>query len=212
MLNNIGILDSGIGSLTIARALSKSLPTVHINILMDTAHAPYGNKPQSLIQERIFKLSTDLINRGSQLIILACHTASALFPSLASELPVPVLDMTTPTLSSIPSHGSYALIGTPNTIHSNHYQRAVPRSPNHALACPNLATLAEQKFKGKEIQAYVTSELKTLQHKEIDSLILCCTHYSHLSTQISHALPTMRQIDPTQAQIRQAIRIIKEDS
>jgi len=195
----IGIFDSGIGGLTVARAVAKSFPEHSIVYFGDTAHLPYGEKSANLIQRYSSRITSELLELGCGAIVVACNSASSNALHQVKELAgdeVPVIDVVTPAVekvSNILKPGSQVgVIGTRATISSNWYQQLLhERGFNaHAKATPLLASAIEEGFhNGQVSSALIEAYLGQGEFEECNALILGCTHYPLIAEQIRAFLP-----------------------
>lgn len=184
----IGVFDSGVGGLTVVRALRQVLPGEDIVYLGDTARVPYGNKSPRTVERYSLACQQFLLDRGVKLVLVACNTASAnALPALAEASPVPVIGAVEPGASSALAatrNGRIGVIGTLGTVRSGAYLRAItarrPDARLSALACPLLVPLAEEGWTDGEVAALVArrylGELFA-QDPQLDTLVLGCTHY-----------------------------------
>jgi glutamate racemase len=221
----IGIFDSGIGGLTVVRALRKRLPDAHILYVGDVARMPYGNKSEATVTEYARQITQYLVRRGAKIVVIACNTASAVAAdALREEFSVPILDVITPAVRSAASggaRGAAAVLGTRATISTGVYQdslRALPAGKLarakqsrdrraalsadrddgkiYALACPLFVPIVEEGLVGtKEGLSIVERTLRPLLGKKISSVILGCTHYPLLRKEISRVFPDAELID-----------------
>ncbi|HEY3352704.1 MAG TPA: glutamate racemase [Polyangia bacterium] len=184
----IGVFDSGVGGLTVVRALRQELPREHIIYLGDTARVPYGSKSPQTVLRYSRNNARFLLERGIKLLVIACNTASAFgLPQLAGELPVPVLGAVEPGAREAVAatrSGRLGVIGTLGTIRSSSYRRAIaaaaPALQVAVQACPLLVPLAEEGWTEGEVprltaQRYLADLFAQLDG--IDTLVLGCTHY-----------------------------------
>jgi glutamate racemase len=184
----IGVFDSGVGGLTVVRALRSVLPGEDIVYLGDTARVPYGSKSPRTIERYSLGCQQFLLDRGVKLVLIACNTASATaLRALVEASPVPVIGAVDPGAASAlaATTGRHiGVIGTLGTVRSGAYARAIaalePRAQLVALACPLLVPLAEEGWTDDEIAALVVRrylvQLFALDGA-IDTLVLGCTHY-----------------------------------
>jgi len=192
----IGVFDSGVGGLTVARALTARLGREDILYLGDTARVPYGSKSAETVA-RYSRLAADfLIARGIKLLVIACNTASAYaVDTLSKELDVPVLGVIEPGARravEVSTRGRVGVIGTLGTVRSGAYTRAIhaldPKVIVTAHACPMLVPLAEEGWIGDDPIAHATVRryLAELAAKDpdLDTLVLGCTHYPLLKDTI----------------------------
>jgi glutamate racemase len=194
----IGIFDSGVGGLTVVRAVREALPGEDIVYLGDTARVPYGSKSPDTVIRYSLGCARFLAERGVKLLLVACNTASAhAIPALLSASAVPVVGAVEPgarTAHAASRSGHVGVIGTLGTIRSGAYERALRRLNHGATitgqACPLLVPLAEEGWtEGHVAQAIAERYLAELAARDpaIDTLVLGCTHYPLLATVIAHA-------------------------
>lgn len=184
----IGVFDSGVGGLTVVRAVRRLLPGHDIIYLGDTARVPYGTKSPRTVERYSLGCQRFLLERTVDLVMVACNTASATaLPALREASPVPVIGAVEPGARSAlaaTESGRIGVIGTLATVSSGAYAREInARSPDArvtALACPLLVPLAEEGWTDDDIARAVArrylGELFT-RDAEIDTLVLGCTHY-----------------------------------
>lgn len=184
----IGVFDSGVGGLTVVRALRQALPGEDLIYLGDTARVPYGNKSPRTVERYSLACQQFLLDRGVKLVLIACNTASAnALPALVEASPVPVIGAVGPGATSAlaaTTNRHVGVIGTLGTILSGAYATAIatrdPSAKLTALACPLLVPLAEEGWIDDEIAAMIAKRyLRELFAKDpaIDTLVLGCTHY-----------------------------------
>jgi glutamate racemase len=184
----IGVFDSGVGGLTVARSLTERLPKEEIIYLGDTARVPYGSKSAETVV-RYSRMAADFLMRERvKMIVVACNTASAFaLEALRAQLPLPVLGVIEPGARAAVAatrSGRIGVIGTLGTVRSGSYVRAIaevePRAEVTARACPLLVPLAEEGWLDDEIaEAVARRYLRELaaEAPAIDVLVLGCTHY-----------------------------------
>ncbi len=193
----IGVFDSGVGGLTVVRALRAVLPTEDIIYLGDTARVPYGGKSASTVQRYSLEVASLLLRENAKTVVVACNTASAAaLDELVSELPVPVVGVIEPgarTLVEATTSGRVGVIGTVGTIASGAYQRAVAATGAPVeltcAACPGFVEFVERGDTTSD-QVVVLAErlLAPLRSAEVDALLLGCTHYPFLARVISDVM------------------------
>jgi len=185
----IGLFDSGVGGLTVVRELIKKYPGVDFVYLGDTARYPYGNKSKETIEKYAVEDARYLINRGAELVIVACNTASSLaMDKLCVVFPgTPFLGVINPAveLAAKQSKRSVGVIGTRATVGSGLYDTilkdANPKLKVLQKACPLFVPLVEEGFFDDQItKIMVRRYLMPLRQENVDSLILGCTHYPFL--------------------------------
>jgi glutamate racemase len=194
---HIGVFDSGIGGLTVARELLRRLPGERLAYLGDTARTPYGNKsPDTLIR---FALETGafLTRKGMKLLVVACNSSSAYsLPALRKALKVPVVGVIEAGARAAAGRGPgqrIGVIGTHATVRSGAYQKAIralePSAKVSALACPLFVPLVEEGLAGDELaKAAARKYLLPLKRQGVQSVVLGCTHYPLLKPVIAKVL------------------------
>lgn len=200
-MNNrpIGIFDSGIGGLTVAREIFHCLPAEKIIYFGDTARLPYGTKSQQVITHFTRQIIKFLLEREVKLIVVACNTASALaLPALTKRhSPVPLIGVIEPGVTAAlqkTKNGKIGIIGTEGTIRSKAYEKMILDNGARKIkvfsqACPLFVPLVEEGWLDKEITSLVAQEyLSRFKKNGIDTLILGCTHYPLLKRTIDKIL------------------------
>jgi len=209
-VSRIGIFDSGVGGLTVQRAVLDALPAADTLYLGDTARVPYGTKSAETVTQYSLRNARFLARHGIDVLVVACNTASAVaLPALRAELPVPVLGVVEPgarVAVRASRSGRIGVIGTQGTIASGAYQAAIrrerPDSLVTACACPLFVPLAEEGWTdpGDEVvQGIVRRYLAPVREAAIDTLVLGCTHYPLLAAAIAEALPGVALVDSAAA-------------
>ncbi|MBL0712367.1 MAG: glutamate racemase [Desulfosarcina sp.] len=182
----IGVFDSGIGGLTVVRALMERLPGFDLTYLGDTARTPYGSKSKQTVMRYAVENTAFLLARGARAIVLACNTASSFAPAMLRErFQVPIFEVITPTAEQAVActrRARIGIIGTRATVNSGIYTRIIeslrPDCRTFARACPLLVPLVEEGWLTKPETAMIVKKyLRPLKIKQIDTLILGCTHY-----------------------------------
>jgi len=182
----IGIFDSGVGGMTVARAIEQVCPDYPLIYFGDIARTPYGSKsPDTIIQYS--KNNTDfLLEQGAKLIIIACNSASSTASeTLQAHYKMPVLDVITPAskkAAAVTRNGKIGVIGTRATVQSGIYpqriQEILPGSKVFSTPCPLLVPLVEEDWLTRqETKMILRRYLHPLRLKQIDTLVLGCTHY-----------------------------------
>lgn len=209
----IGVFDSGYGGLTILKEFFGLLPEYDYVYLGDNARAPYGNKSQDLIYEHAKEAVEFLFKQGCELIIIACNTASAEALRKIQQEWLPanapnkkVLGVTIPIAeeaAKISRYGRIGVIGTRATINSGSYNRELrkinPGLQVFAQACPLLVPLIEENWSDRlETKMILKKYLRPLKEKNVDSLVLGCTHYPILFKEIKKIMgKNCRVADPS---------------
>lgn len=183
----IGIFDSGLGGLTVARAIMRKMPDCPIIYFGDTARTPYGNKSKAMIEQYAIEDTKFLIEKGAQVIVIACNTASALACDVIKKtFPwLPVFEVIAPAAQAAAQatqSGRVGVIGTRATIGSKVYEKKL-KAANRKLqvfsqACPLLVPLIEEDWGGEpETRMILREYVASIKKADIDTLILGCTHY-----------------------------------
>lgn len=192
----IGIFDSGVGGLTVARTIMEQLPDESIIYKGDTAHAPYGPRPIAQVRELSTAIADQLVERGCKMIVVACNTATAAFLHDARErYDVPVVEVIRPAVRraiATTRNGKIGVIGTEGTIGSGAYQDLFAVNPHvqaFAVACPDFVPFVERGITaGRQILGVAEGYLAPLQEAGVDTLVLGCTHYPLLTGVIQLAI------------------------
>lgn len=198
-MNNspIGIFDSGIGGLTVAKEIIKQLPNESIIYLGDTARVPYGTRSKEVISEFALQMVQFLIRRNVKFLVVACNTISAVaYDAIKNLSPVPILDVVKPAVikaSRVSTNGKIGVIGTVGTIKSDAYGQLLkilrPDSDVVSVACPLFVPLAEEGLNNHQVSKLIAKEyLKDLIEAKVDTIILGCTHYPFLWDVIKEAM------------------------
>jgi glutamate racemase len=192
----IGIFDSGVGGLTVARAIIDQLPGESILYVGDTARGPFGPRPLAEVREFSLEIMDKLVSAGVKAIVIACNTASsAMLRDARERYEIPVIEVIQPAVRravSASKSGRIGVIGTNATIESGAYLDAFAAAPHLEItsqACPKFVDYVERgETSGAEITRIAQEYLKPLQDKKIDTLVLGCTHYPLLTGVISYVM------------------------
>jgi glutamate racemase len=192
----IGIFDSGVGGLTVARAISAQLPRESLLYIGDTARSPYGPKPIADVRRYALEILDTLVEQCVKMLVIACNTASAAMLRDARErYDVPVVEVIGPavrTAMSTTRNGRIGVIGTAGTIGSGAYQDMLEVNEKltvFAEACPRFVEFVEAGVTNSpEVLAVAEEYLSPLRHAGVDTLVLGCTHYPFLEGAISYVM------------------------
>ncbi len=216
----IGVFDSGIGGLTVLRALMERLPRESTVYLGDTARVPYGTKSREVVTRYSLNNAHFLARAEIKALVVACNTASSVaLEALAAELPVPVVGVIQPgaeTAAKATRSGKIGVIGTHGTIGSGAYQAAIerlrPRATVLTRACPLFVPLAEEGWTdGAVVEAVARTYLDELGRSGIDALVLGCTHYPLLRGAIASVMgPGVALVDSASATADAVARLLEE--
>jgi len=203
----IGLLDSGVGGLTVAREIFKLMPEENIIYYGDTLHLPYGPKDLNLVREYVEEIISYLIKEKKvKAVVIACNTAtSAALDYVKQKFEVPIFGMIQSAAVravELSRNKKIAIIGTEGTVKSNAYQNVILEIDSEvklfAKACPKFVNLVEEgKFDGVEVEKTAHDYLDFLIEAEVDSLILGCTHFPYLTPILSKIMgDKLRLINP----------------
>lgn len=192
----IGIFDSGVGGLTVARAVSDQLPAESVIYIGDTAHSPYGPKPIADVRRYSLEVLDSLVDQGVKMLVIACNTASAAMLRDARErYSVPVVEVIQPAVRTAvrsTRNGRIGVIGTEGTINSRAYQDLFEVNPELTVfgqACPRFVEFVEAGVTtGPDLLEAAEEYLAPLRHAGVDTVVLGCTHYPFLKGAISYVM------------------------
>jgi glutamate racemase len=216
----IGVFDSGIGGLTVVRAMMERLPFENIVYFGDTARVPYGVKSVETIAHYTTQIAEFLLEKEVKLLIIACNTMAAVASGMVKDLsPVPVLDVIDAgALAAIA--GSQArkigVIGTPTTVNSNAYARAIhqyePDIRIYSQACPLFVPLVEEGWLDHQVTRLTAQEyLKPVLAQHIDTLVLGCTHYPLLKPLLQEVVGSgVTLVDSAEAMAEQTAALLAD--
>ena len=226
----IGIFDSGVGGLTFVKALKKALSDYSFVYFGDTARVPYGNKDSETISRYSKEAADFLLSKGADLIVAACHTVSALAgDSLREYLSVPffdVMDALAEPVLKTSKNGRIGIIGTRSTIKSLAHKKKLEEYFSKSksaysfknleifeIACPLFVPLIEEGFANRpETKKIIRYYLRDLKLKNIDVLVLACTHYPLLRKQIQSAMgKNAALVDPAEITVQAIVEFIKKN-
>lgn len=182
----VGVFDSGVGGLTVAREIMRNLPDEKIVYFGDTARLPYGNKSKDTVIRYSRQIIRFLKTQQVKAIVIACNTASALaLEEVEKEFDIPILGVLKPgarVAASVTRNKKVGVIGTESTINSHMYDRFIqaqdPEISVYGKACPLFVSLVEEGWLKDPVTEEVARRyLDELMRQGIDSLILGCTHY-----------------------------------
>ena len=221
----IGIFDSGIGGLTVAKAVKTALPNEDIVYFGDTARVPYGVKSEETVRAYALEITQFLMNKGVKMILIACNTVSA---SAKKDIElragsIPVLDVISAGAKAISESGlgavpTVGVIGTIATVQSKAYEAALIKQLGSVKviqqACPLLVPLAEEGWIEHEVARLTLKEyVQAFDQDSLDALILGCTHYPLFTNLLAHVLPSKqtRIIDSAESIAASAKQYLEEN-
>ena len=205
----IGVFDSGVGGLTVFKRIAERLPHESLVYLGDTARVPYGTKSAETVVRYATSCAQLLYDEGVKLLVVACNTASAYsLDALRDTFPIPILGVIVPGAQrslEVSRNKRIGVIGTKGTIASGAYQAAIQNMDESAVVftrpCPLLVPLAEEGWLEGSVPEMVAREyLAPLLEREIDTLVLGCTHYPLLKSVIQSVTgPHVQLVDSADA-------------
>jgi glutamate racemase len=214
----IGVFDSGLGGLTVFKALARRMPEESLVYFGDTAHVPYGSKSPEAIVRFSTAIARFLAARGIKLLVVACNTSSAwALPAIRRAVKVPVIGVIEPgarAALAATRGGRIGVIGTEATVRSGAYPKAIkalsPRTKTASQPCPLFVPLVEEGWWTGDVVARVASKyVAPLRAARVDTLILGCTHYPYLKKTIAKAIGTrVRLIDSAEETAQETARVL----
>ena len=216
----IGVFDSGVGGLTVVRALMERLPFESIHYFGDTARVPYGVKSVQTIAHYTTQITEFLLEKQVKLLIIACNTMAAVSAQVVRDLsPTPVLDVieagALAALAATKTH-RIGVIGTPTTINSNAYAQAIhaiePQARLTSQACALLVPLVEEGWLDHPVTRLTAQEyLKPVLAEKIDTLVLGCTHYPLLKPLLQDVVgPNITLVDSANAMAERTAALLTD--
>jgi glutamate racemase len=213
----IGIVDSGVGGLTVARAVLDQLPHERLSYLGDTAHGPYGPLPLAEVRRHTLARLDELAAQGAKVLVIACNSGSAACLRDARErYDVPVLEVILPATrraTAVTRTGRVGVIGTTATIASGAYADAFAANPDITLtsvATPRFVEFVERgTTTGRQLLGVVEASLQPVLAAQVDTLVLGCTHYPLLSGIISLAVgPSVTLVSSAEETAQDVVRTL----
>ena len=201
---SIGVFDSGIGGLTVLKEIRKVLPNEKIFYFGDTARVPYGEKTKELITRYSKEIVEFLLDKEVSAIVVACNTATALaLEELKKTFKIPIVGVIkagAKTAINTTKSGNIGVIGTKATVNSKRYEEEIKKLSENvkviAKACPLFVPAVEEGIlDGKLVDQIIKTYLDDFE-KEIDTLILGCTHYPLLKSAIGKIYTNLNIVDP----------------
>ena len=215
----IGVLDSGVGGLTVVREIFRQLPEERIVYFGDTARMPYGPRPHEEVRDFVRQIILFLETQDVKMIIVACNSATAAgLPYYQTEFSLPILGVIEPGVRAALCHTRtkrVGVIGTTGTIASRAYEKSIGKLDSAvsvvSQACPLLVLIVENDLTETPEALRVAEEyLHTMREAEIDALILGCTHYPLMSGVLAKVLgPGVRLISSAEETAREAKEVLQ---
>lgn len=215
----VGVFDSGVGGLTVARAIIDQLPDEDIVYVGDTGNGPYGPLTIPEIRAHALAIGDDLVGRGVKALVIACNSASsACLRDARERYQVPVVEVILPAVRravAATRNGRIGVIGTRATITSHAYQDAFAAARDTeitAVACPRFVDFVERGVtSGRQVLGLAQGYLEPLQRAEVDTLVLGCTHYPLLSGLIQLAMgENVTLVSSAEETAKEVVRVLTE--
>jgi glutamate racemase len=215
----VGVFDSGVGGLTVARAIIDQLPDEHIIYVGDTGNGPYGPLAIPEIRAHALAIGDDLVDRGVKALVIACNAASsACLRDAHDRYDVPVVEVIVPAVRravATTRNGRIGVIGTQATVASRAYQDAFAAARDTeitAVACPRFVDFVERGItSGRQVLGLAEGYLEPLQRADVDTLVLGCTHYPLLSGLIQLVMgETVTLVSSAEETAKELLRVLTE--
>jgi len=213
----IGVFDSGVGGLSVLRALHQQLPRAPLLYVADSGHAPYGERSEEFIVERSTRIAEHLLAQGASTLVVACNTATAVaVRQLRERWPGRAIVGVEPGLkpaAALTRNGRIGVMATPGTLASDKFRLLVQAQPAQLhfvlQPCPGLAGLIEQgELDAPALRQAIGEHTRPLIAAGVDTVVLGCTHYSFVRRHIKAALgPDVQIVDTAEPVARQAARL-----
>ncbi|KPL00625.1 MAG: glutamate racemase [candidate division Zixibacteria bacterium SM23_73_3] len=217
--NPLGIFDSGVGGLTVAKKIFELLPNENVIYFGDTGRYPYGPRSKGIVKKFSSQNVNFLLSYKVKFIVVACNTASSFaLAGLRKNYDIPLVGVIEPGAAAAikaTRNGKIGVIGTVGTIYSKAYQKAIHRRNRqmkvYSIPCPLFVSLAEEGYINKDATQLIANEyLNPLVKKQVDTLVLGCTHYPLLKKVISRTMgEKVKLIDSAEETAKEVKRLLK---
>ncbi len=216
----IGVFDSGVGGLTVARAIIDQLPAERLVYVGDTRHGPYGPLKVADVRRHALAIGDELVERGVKMLVIACNSASAACLVDARErYPVPVVEVIRPAVRravAATRNGRVGVLGTEVTVRSGAYSDAFAAARDvtvTSVACPRFVDFVERGMtSGRQVLGLAQSYTEPLQRAGADTVVLGCTHYPLLSGVLQLALgPEVTLVSSAEETAKDVLRVLSEN-
>jgi glutamate racemase len=215
----IGMFDSGVGGLTVARAVIEQLPAERLVYVGDTANSPYGPKPVADVRRHALALGDQLVERGVKMLVIACNSASsACLVDARERYPVPVVEVIRPAVRravATTRNGRIGVLATEVTIRSGAYTDTFAAARDVELvpvACPRFVDFVERGMtSGRQVLGLAQAYTEPLQRAQVDTVILGCTHYPLMAGVLQLALgPDVTLVSSAEETAKDVLRVLSE--
>jgi len=218
----IGVFDSGVGGLSVLKALHQQLPANDLLYVADSGHAPYGERSDEFITERTHRVASHLLAQGAQFLVLACNTATAVSAASLRKrwpgLPIVAVEPGIKPAVAVSRNGRIGVMATPATLRSDKFQRLAQTHGSdaaiHLQPCPGLAGQIERlEAESPALLELIEKFTAPLREAGVDTVVLGCTHYPFVARQVQAALGAdVTLIDTADAVARQVRRLAGHQS
>jgi glutamate racemase len=213
----IGVFDSGVGGLSVLRALRAALPRARLLYVADSAHAPYGERDEAYVVDRAERIAAHLLREGAQMIVVACNTATAAavagLRAAHPGLPIVGVEPGLKPAIALSRDGRIGVMATTGTLRSDKFRRLMADHARdvtvHLQACPGLAHAIEVgEPDSPQVQALVAEHAAPLVAHGVDTVVLGCTHYPFALAALAASFgPRVALVDTAEAVARQSARL-----
>ncbi|HEY0820893.1 MAG TPA: glutamate racemase [Rhizobacter sp.] len=214
----VGVFDSGVGGLSVLKALHAELPSHDLLYVADSAHAPYGERSDDYISQRTHRIASHLLAEGAGLLVIACNTATAVAAASLRErwpqIPIVAVEPGVKPAVSLTRNGHIGVMATPATLRSEKFKHLLCAHGAgisvHLQPCPGLAGQIEQGIHDDPaLLALIEKFSAPLRAAQVDTVVLGCTHYPFVHEQIQQAFGSgVTLVDTAEAVARQASRLL----
>lgn len=216
----VGVYDSGVGGLSVLKALLAELPHERFHFVADEAYLPYGDKPQHVITERVLHMAAKVYQQGCKALVIACNTATAAGASQVRVVypnwPIVGIEPAVKPASLMTKTGVVGILATSNTVSSERFKALVerfePLASVIARPCPGLVELIEQvPLDRMALVSHLQPVVDEFLEAQVDVVVLGCTHYPFVSDVLGSLLgPSVRVIETGMAVARQVRHVLHE--
>lgn len=215
----IGVMDSGLGGLSVIRIVRKQLPHERIVFVGDQGHFPYGVRTKEDVCHLASNIGKYLLTHDIKMMIIACNTATAAsLPTLQNELPIPVIGVVKPGAEAAlaqPKHDVIGVTATEGTIKMGAYPKTIHElDPDVKVvtkaAQPMVSVVEHDEVGTPKAQQVVNEQLAIFKDQNVDVLVLGCTHFPFLSKEISNLLPGVKLVDPALETVKTAKQMLTD--
>ena len=215
----VGVFDSGVGGLSVAREIRRALPAEHLLYVADTAYVPYGDRGDDEVRARTVAIGEWIQAQGAKVLVVACNTASgAALEALRERLAIPVIGLEPALKPAVREsrNGRVGVMATVGTLRSARFQRLVDNYADGVEVvrdpCPGLADLVEDGLlSGPELAERMEAYVAPLRDAGVDTVVLGCTHYVFVRDAVRDALgPGVRLLDSGEAIARRTRQILTD--